>query len=75
MVLSQDNLPCSPAAYRRKAPMGGCLYKKLRELFFPLANLSAKIDSNSIGKGYFLLQYVIFSQKMKMGGSIYREKS
>jgi hypothetical protein len=60
----------SAAAYRRFAPIGDCLYKKLLELFSPFANSSVKADWNSIEKGYFLLKYFIFSQKKKTGGSI-----
>jgi hypothetical protein len=33
-----------PAAYRHFAPVGGCLYKKLLELFFPFANISLKYN-------------------------------
>jgi hypothetical protein len=61
---------CSPSAYRREAPIGGWLYKKLLNLFFPLANISFKPNLNTVEKGYFMLQYVIFCQKMKIDGSI-----
>jgi hypothetical protein len=64
----------SPAPYRRLAPTGGCIYKKLFELVFPFANISLKRDLNAAEKGRFLLQYVLFSQKKKIDGSIRGEK-
>jgi hypothetical protein len=55
----------SPAADRHCAPIDGCLYKKLFDLFFPFANASLNHHLKAIEMGYFLLQYVIFSQKRK----------
>jgi hypothetical protein len=68
-------LPFSPAAYRRKAPISGCLYKKLFDMFFPFANISLKRNLNAVEKGYLLLQYVIFYQKLTIDDSICGEKT
>jgi hypothetical protein len=64
----------SPAAYRRFAPIGGYFYKKLFDLFVPSTNISLKRNLNTVEKEYFLLQYILFCQKMKIDGSICREK-
>jgi hypothetical protein len=66
----------SKSRYRifHQPPIARCLYKKLLELFFPFANISLKPNFNAIQRGYFLLQYVIFYQKMKIDGSICGEK-
>jgi hypothetical protein len=61
---------CSAAAYRRFAPINGCLYKKHLDMFSPFASISAKTDLNAVEKGYFSLQYVIFCQKMKIDGFV-----
>jgi hypothetical protein len=47
-----------------------CLYKKLLDLFFRVANISLKHSLNAVETGYFVLQYVIFSQNMKIDGFI-----
>jgi hypothetical protein len=46
----------------------------LLNLFFPFAILSLNSNLNAVEKGYFLLQYVVFSQKMKIDDSICGEK-
>jgi hypothetical protein len=66
---------CSPAAYRRFAPMGGRPYEKQLELFLPFANICLRHNLNTIEKGQFLLQYVMFCQKMVTDGSISGEKT
>jgi hypothetical protein len=43
-------------------------------LFLPFAIISLKHNLNAVEKGYLLLQYVRFSQKMKTDGFICREK-
>jgi hypothetical protein len=42
---------CSTAAYRRKAPICGCVHKKLLNLFSPFANIFLKCNR----KGRLLL--------------------
>jgi hypothetical protein len=64
----------SPAAYCRKALIGGCLYQKLLDLFFPFANISLKRHLNAAEKRRFLPQYVIFSQKIRTDGSLCGKK-
>jgi hypothetical protein len=72
---SSDGMPVfSPAACWRFAPIGGCLYRKLLDRFFPFANISLKRNLNTVEKGYFLPQYILFCQKMKINGFICREK-
>jgi hypothetical protein len=46
---------CSPAAYRRFAPIGCCLHKKLLDLFSPFANIFVKCNLKAVEKGSFLL--------------------
>jgi hypothetical protein len=43
----------SPAAYRRSAPIRGCLYKKLLGLFCPFAAISLKHKLNVIKEDTF----------------------
>jgi hypothetical protein len=63
-----------PAAYRRFAPTRGCLSKNLLGLFFPFVNISLKCNLKAIEKGWFLLQYVRFYEKMKIDDSICGDK-
>jgi hypothetical protein len=68
------NATCSPAVHWREAPIGGCLYKKLLDLFCPFANISLKRNLNAVEKGYFLLQSVMFCQTKKIYAPICGEK-
>jgi hypothetical protein len=70
--IQMGTLPLS--FYRLKTPIGGCLDKKLFGLFFSFANIPLKCHENAEEKRCFLLQYVIFRQKMKIGGSTCGEK-
>jgi hypothetical protein len=36
---NMSHCSCSSTAYRRGAPIGGCLYHKLFDLFFVFANI------------------------------------
>jgi hypothetical protein len=51
---ADSGMSCSPATYRRKAPIGGCLYKKLLDLLF--AHISLKCNLDAVEKGYYLIQ-------------------
>jgi hypothetical protein len=53
----------SAAAYRRKAPTGGYLDKKLPDLFRLFANISLKHNLNAVQMGYFWLHMSYFPRK------------
>jgi hypothetical protein len=53
----------SAAAYQRKAPIGGCLEKKLPDLFRLFTNISLKQNLNAAEKGYFWLHMSYFPRK------------
>jgi hypothetical protein len=53
---ADGRVSCSSAAYLPFAPIGGCVYKKLLDLFFPFANISLECNFNAVEKRSFLLQ-------------------
>jgi hypothetical protein len=70
----RGNPSCPAAADRSFAPISRCLYKKIAQPVFSFANISLKPNLDTVEKGYFLLQYVMFSQKMKIDVSVCGEK-
>jgi hypothetical protein len=55
--------PYSPAAYRRFAPIGGGLYKKLLDLSFPFENISLNRNVDAREKGHFCCNISYFARK------------
>jgi hypothetical protein len=50
---ADGRISCSPAAYRREAPIGSCVRKKWLGLFFLFANIPLKRNLNAMEKGRF----------------------
>jgi hypothetical protein len=50
-----SDAPCSPAAHRRSASIGGSLCKKMLDLLSPFANIALKRIVNAAEKGYFAI--------------------
>jgi hypothetical protein len=55
----------SPVANRREAPIGGCVYKKLLDMFCPFANISLERNLNAVEKRYFEYNMSYFTRKEK----------
>jgi hypothetical protein len=56
---------CSPGPYRRNAPIGGCPYQKLFDLFFPFANIYSKRNLNTVKSDAFWCNMSHFTRKSK----------
>jgi hypothetical protein len=57
---------CSPATYLREAPIGGCCYKKLLDLFWRIFNILRKKGRfyfKIVGTEHLFLFYIIIGKR------------